>query len=162
MSELTVRAMTPAEFVTFRAETIRGYSAENVEAGNWTPDEAEERATKATNSLLPQGLETPGVLLLKAENSDGVDIGHVWVALERSPGSGLGAWIYDIRIKAEHQGNGYGRALLRAAEKETAKHGVRAMGLNVFGSNLVARSLYESAGYSITSMHMHKELPPYI
>lgn len=31
-------------------------------------------------------------------------------------------------------------------------------GLNVFGTNTVARRLYESSGYQITSMNMRKEL----
>lgn len=33
------------------------------------------------------------------------------------------------------------------------------IGLNVFGSNTLARNLYEAAGYQVTSMHMQKELP---
>ncbi len=33
-------------------------------------------------------------------------------------------------------------------------------GLDVFGDNLLARRLYESAGYDIASLHMHKQLSP--
>ena len=161
MDNLNVRPMTATEFDAFRSETIRGYAAEHVRAGNWTAEEAETRAEAETDSLLPQGVDTPGILLLIAENADSVAIGLVWVALERQVGSGLGAWIYDIRIEPEQQGKGYGRALLRAAEQETARHGVPSIGLNVFGSNMVARSLYESAGYQVTSIKMHKELPPH-
>jgi GNAT superfamily N-acetyltransferase len=57
-----------------------------------------------------------------------------------------------------HQGKGYGRALLQAAEQQAARHGSKAIGLNVFGTNTVARRLYESSGYQITSMNMRKEL----
>lgn len=47
-----------------------------------------------------------------------------------------------------------------AAEQETVRHGASAIGLNVFGWNSAARSLYEKAGYQIMSMHMHKGLSP--
>ena len=45
-------------------------------------------------------------------------------------------------------------------EEEAARHRVGAIGLNVFGSNAVARGLYASAGYEITAMNMRKELVP--
>jgi hypothetical protein len=37
---------------------------------------------------------------------------------------------------------------------------VKAIGLNVFGPNTVARTLYESAGYQVASLQMHKALSP--
>ena len=96
------------------------------------------------------------MLVLMAGTSGGDTVGLVWVALDRPrPGE---AWIYDIEVNPEHRGKGYGRALLVAAEQEAAKHGSKAIGLNVFGANAVARTLYESSGYQITSMNMRKEL----
>lgn len=86
-------------------------------------------------------------------------IGHVWVTLQRQHGSGGGAWIYDIEVEPEQRGKGFGRALLMAAEEETARHGISKIGLNVFGSNMIARSLYESAGYEVSSTQMTKKLP---
>jgi len=50
------------------------------------------------------------------------------------------AWVYAWR-------EGYGRALLQAAEREVKMRGV-------------ARHLYDSSGYEITSLHMRKELAP--
>jgi len=153
-----VRPMTSTELETLRSRLDREYAAQHVRAGNWTADEAEARAAEETDQLLPQGVDTPGMLLLTAETTDGDEIGYVWVALERRHGSG--AWIYDIEIVPEQQGKGYGRALLRAAEQETARLGVNSIGLNVFGPNTVARRLYESAGYEVSSLQMHKELLP--
>ena len=110
MDMLTVRPMTSSEFEAFRSRTDREYAAEQVLAGSWTAEEADALSAKLTDELLPQGVDTP-------------------------------------------------RMLLRAAELETVRHGVRAIGLNVFGPNSIARNLYESAGYQVTSMRMHKELP---
>ena len=127
-------------------------------AGNWTADEAEARSAEQTAELLPQGVETPGMLLLMAETAGGEPVGHLWVALERRRGF-PGAWIYAIEIAPDQRGKGYGRALLLAAEQATARRGVGTIGLNVFGPNTAARNLYESAGYEIASLQMHKELP---
>jgi ribosomal protein S18 acetylase RimI-like enzyme len=158
MPELHLRTMTPREFAIFRTRLVRDYAAEHVRAGNWSVEESEILAAEQTDHLLPLGLDTPGILLLVAETPEGDPVGHVWVALDRRPGSGGGAWIYDIEVASDRRGQGYGRALLQAAENETARRGVSAIGLNVFGSNAVARRLYESSGYGVTTMQLRKEL----
>ena len=158
MQEIHTRPMTQAEFDAIRARMAKEYAAEHVAAGDWRPDEAEARAEQETDSLLPHGVATSGMLMLVAESPGGDFIGFVWVALERRPGGGGGAWIYDIEVRPEHRGKGCGRALLAAAEQEVASHGTDSIGLNVFGGNVVARSLYESAGDDVTAMQMKKPL----
>ena len=155
MDRLQLRSMTGAEFETYRARLVPEYAASHVRAGNWTPGEAETLAARQVDDLLPAGPDTPGMLLLVASTSGGEPVGVVWVALDRRPGE---AWIYDIEVNAEHRGKGYGRALLEAAEQEAARHGSKAIGLNVFGPNTVARRLYESSGYEITAINMRKDL----
>ena len=152
--------MTPAEFEAIRNRMVQEYAAEHVAAGNWSAEDAERRATEDTRALLPQGVETPGMLMLVAETSGAEVVGRVWLALERQPGSGGGAWIYDIEVALEHRGQGFGRALLAAAEDEAARRGVDSIGLNVFGTNTVAQSLYRSAGYDVAAMQLHKKLGP--
>ena len=154
MDELRLRAMTAEEFADYRGRTIRYYAAEQVRAGNWPSAQAEELAATATDELLPAGVETPGMLLLVAELHGVGAIGLVWVELEQELTAG--AWIYDIQIAPEHRGHGYGRVLLRAAEREVQKRGVNAISLNVFGGNPIALSLYESAGYELTQAKMRK------
>lgn len=150
--------MTSTELESLRERMTREYAAEHVAAGSWTPETAEARAAEEMDQLLPHGVNTPGVRILMAETRDGDPIGHLWLALEKQPGMGGGAWIYDIEILSDFRGRGFGRALLAAAEAEAASHGVDSIGLNVFGSNLRARKLYESAGYGISSMQLRKEL----
>jgi ribosomal protein S18 acetylase RimI-like enzyme len=132
------------------------YAGEHIRAGNWSPDRAEELAAKQTDDLLPDGVHTHGMLLLAAETSSAGLIGMVWVALEHERAGS--AWIYDIEIVAEQRGHGYGRSLLRAVEREVEQRAGKSIGLNVFGGNAVARHLYESSGYEITSLHMRKTL----
>jgi ribosomal protein S18 acetylase RimI-like enzyme len=96
------------------------------------------------------------MLLLMAENGEGEQVGNVWIALDR-PRRGA-AWLYYIEVSPGQRGKGYGRTLLNAAEEAAAQHGITAMGLNVFGTNAVARRLYESSGYQVASLVMQKPL----
>ena len=155
MDRLQLRSMTVAEFETYRARLVPEYAAAHVRAGDWTAEQAEALAAREIDNLLPSGPDSPGMLLLVASTAGGGPVGLVWVALDRRPGE---AWIYDIEVNAEHRGQGYGRALLEAAEQEAARRGSKGIGLNVFGPNTVARRLYESSGYEITAINMRKDL----
>jgi ribosomal protein S18 acetylase RimI-like enzyme len=148
--------MTTAEFAALRDRLIPGYAADKIRAGEWPEDQAEALAAKQTAELLPEGPDTPGMLLLTADDPEGQPVGLVWVALDQ-PREGE-AWIYYIEVNPEHRGQGHGRALLQAAEQQAVRHGATQIGLNVFGGNTVARNLYESSGYRTTQITMRKEL----
>jgi ribosomal protein S18 acetylase RimI-like enzyme len=156
VTALRLRPMTSAEFNIWRARILPGYAAAHVRAGVWSAGEADSRAAKLIGNLLPVGVETPGMLLLSAETPDGSSVGMVWLVLDRPrPGA---VWIHNIEIFSDHRGKGYGRELLEAAEQHSMKHGAEEIGLNVFGGNTVASSLYESSGYEISSLQMRKRL----
>lgn len=156
MEQIRLRPMTAAEFVTYRARLIPDYAAHHVQAGDWDPGQAETLAARHLDDLLPAGPQTGGMFLLVAENSTGERVGQVWIALDRPrPGD---AWIYDIEVSSGQRGKGYGRALLQAAETQAGQRAAKAIGLHVFGANAVARKLYESSGYQVTSLVMRKPL----
>jgi ribosomal protein S18 acetylase RimI-like enzyme len=155
VGDFQIRAMTSEEFVAYRRRAIGNYAAEHVRAGNWSPDGAERRAEKESDELLPRGVDTPGMVLLVGETT-GEAVGLVWVG--PAPQGRAGWWVYDIEVVSEQRGRGYGRALLEAAEREVRARGGDALGLNVFGGNVVARQLYESAGYEVAATLMRKTL----
>lgn len=157
-AEVIVRKMTPAEFTAFHAHAIVEYAAAHTSVGNWSEAEALEKSTQAINELLPQGENTEQTLVLTALDSESKAIGYLWIVLQRRGGAPGEAWIYDIELYEEFRGKGYGRALLEVAEKEAKSHGVKKLGLNVFGNNSIARSLYDSAGYETTAIQMMKDL----
>jgi ribosomal protein S18 acetylase RimI-like enzyme len=157
LEELVLRRMTAAEFSAYRAWVIPQRAEAKVSVGDWAADEALELASKEVDELLPTGVDTPGMLLLTAHTPDGETLGMLWVGLDR-PDQRDSAWIYYIKIEPQHRGKGYGRALLRRAEGLAARRGARAVGLNTFGSNTVARSLYESSGYEAVLIAMRKGL----
>lgn len=158
MTELTLRPMSDAEYERFYSKAIREYAADNVEAGNWPQEDSINLSTKAFDEFLPQGRDTPKVLILSADNLEGENVGYFWIGLERNGSPSGGAWIYDIEVAESQRGKGFGKALLQAAEEVTARNGVTKLGLNVFGANAIARKLYESAGYSMTQIQMSKQL----
>jgi len=158
MIELSLRKMSPTEFEVFRAHVIKEYAKAHISVGNWSEVEAQERAINAVNELLPDGEETDQALVLTATNAEGDSVGYLWIGLQRRGGAPGEAWIYDIEIYERYRGKGYGRALVLLAEEEVRKRGVKKLGLNVFGNNIIAKNLYDSVGYRVTSTQMIKDL----
>ncbi len=148
--------MSSAEFAEFRLGVIKTYAADRVPAGDWDPRVAEELATTETDDLLPDGVDTRGMLLFIAEGQDHTAVGSVWVALEHPRLNG--AWIYFIEIAADYRNHGYGRALLASVEAEVGRRGIPSIGLSVFSFNQDARRLYESSGYETATVQMRKAL----
>ncbi len=159
MSEVTLRSMTPAEFAAWQHQIAEAYAEEQVSVGNWPAEQAYERALASNAESLPQGLQTPGMVMLMGVRSGGEVIGRVWIGLTHPRGTPDCAFLYDIEVDAEHRGQGLGRALLEAAERAVAERGVGALELNVFGTNTAALALYEFAGYRVTTQQMRKRLP---
>ena len=158
MSPVTLRPMTDAEFAEFRSATARAFADELVATGGWSPEEALERALEGSAELLPQGRETPGMLLLTAVLDDGAPVGRLWLGLTHPRGTPDCAFVYDIEVAEGHRGGGLGRALLAAGEDVVRSHGVPAVELNVFGDNARAIGLYASAGYRVVTQQMRKDL----
>lgn len=158
MPELQLRPMTDSEFDEWRLALARAYAEEQVASGNWSSDEAVDRALADNAALLPEGRATEGMLLLTAVRPDGDAIGRVWLGLEHPRGTADCAFLYDIEVEEPHRGQGYGRALLAAAEDVVRSHGVTSLELNVFGGNAAAIALYRSAGYDVVQQQMRTTL----
>ncbi|WP_414652803.1 GNAT family acetyltransferase [Hansschlegelia sp.] len=56
-------------------------------------------------------------------------------------------WVYYLAVDPEHQGRGFGRAMMEAAERWLAARGVWKLQLLVRGDNAAARGFYEALGY---------------
>lgn len=158
MPAVNVRPMTEAEFDEWRPALARAYAEEQIAAGNWRPDDAMELARDGNAALLPQGLATPGMLLLVGVLEDGTPIGRLWIGLRHPRGVPGCAFVYDIEVDEEHRGTGHGRVLLAAGEAVARSHGAWSLELNVFGGNTRAIALYSTAGYRVVSQQMRKEL----
>lgn len=150
--------MTAAEYDAFAAEGVANYAAEKVASGQWSAEEASAQAAQAFASLLPQGPATPDNHLFTVRDvGDGAAVGVVWFAIQPRANHRI-AYLYEIRLGAEHQGRGLGEATMRALEAEVAGRGLAGIGLHVFGHNARARALYEKLGYAATNVVMYKPL----
>ncbi len=139
MPEMTVRAMTDAEFTEWQDVLARAYADDQVQAGNWAPEEALDRAREDSAARLPRGLDTPGMLLLTGVRPDGEPVGRIWLALEHPRGTADCAFLLDIEVDEAHRGRGHGRALLAAAEDAAWSRGLSALELDVLGSSSSSR-----------------------
>lgn len=158
MTTVTVRTMTPVEFDEWQTAIAEEYARDQTAAGRWPADGAVERARDENMARLPQGLDTPRMLLLRGVDAEGIPIGRAWVGLDHPRGAPDLAFLYDIEVLASRRGSGLGRALLAAVEQATADAGAGALELNVFGTNAAGIRLYESAGYEVSTQQMRKSL----
>ncbi|WP_149085603.1 MULTISPECIES: GNAT family N-acetyltransferase [Microbacterium] len=158
MAGVTVRTMTADEFDEWMGEVARAYAHEQVAAGRWPADGAMERARSDNARMLPQGPNTPRMLVLRGLDAGGRAIGRAWVGLDHPRGAPGVAFLYDIEVEAGRRGEGLGRGLLAAVEGAARAAGATALELNVFGGNRPAIRMYETAGYEVVTQQMRKPL----
>jgi GNAT superfamily N-acetyltransferase len=140
---LTGRPMTDAEFADWRAETIRGYAADMTESGSMPPEEAAARAAAQTDQLLPNGVSTANHTFLCLCAGEEV-VATNWIGHHYGPAV---SWVYGVEVHEGFRGKGYGRAAMVLGERAALDAGDTRLGLNVFGHNHVAISLYNAMGY---------------
>ncbi|MEU6046462.1 GNAT family N-acetyltransferase [Streptomyces griseus] len=153
---LTSRAMSEEEFAAWRQEALLAYAQDWIDRGV-EPEQARRKSEADHAAHLPDGLATEGVrfdVLVYA----GEVVGHVWVALRELPPGGPAGFVFDVEVREEHRGRGYGRALMLLAEDTTRACGADRLGLHVFASNTPALRLYESLGYTTTRYNLAKAL----
>lgn len=158
MSGLAVRTMTDVEFHQWQDDMAVAYAEEQVASGRWDNAGAVGRARAVTEQFLPDGQQTPRMLLLQSvRTGSGESVGRAWVGLDHPQGVAHTAFLYHIEIFASLRGQGLGAELLAAVELTARTLGATAMELNVFGRNDVANRLYASGGYDVTSQQMRKQ-----
>jgi ribosomal protein S18 acetylase RimI-like enzyme len=143
----------PAHIERTRAEYARDIEAH----GGLDRAEAEDKARRDVDAAFPGGRPAKGHSLRVIETlASGEPIGRLHYA-ERPPGSGK-AWLYDIAIDEQMRGHGLGREAMLVFEDELRQAGFQQIGLNVFGGNEAARSLYRSLGYREAAVEMTKDM----
>ena len=131
------------------------YIAERIKAGE-NPDAAATVSEVQFAQLFPDGSPAEGQYVMNVIADESV-VGTLWMG---RPFSGdADTWfIFDIEIAKDARGRGYGRAAMEAAEEWTRERGGTRVALNVFGPNLIARSLYDSLGYEVLATSMFKDV----
>ena len=149
----TLLPMSGPEFDLFLERSIPEYAEDKVRAGNWTEAESLERSRKEFEELLPQGLNTSDNFLYTLYNDDKEVLGMIWIKVDQ-----LSAFIYEVYIEEKFRGKGNGKSIMLLLEEKAREMGLKTLKLHVFGSNHVARRLYETVGYETTNVNMSKTL----
>ena len=133
------------------------YVNDRIGAGE-DPDAARRNAASQHEQLFAEGRPAEGQHVMNIVDGERV-VGTMWLGRPFSGASDTW-YVFDIEVAEGSRGQGFGRAAMLAAEEWTREHGGARLGLNVFGPNVVARSLYESLGYQVLTTAMFKDVGP--
>lgn len=152
MIQLEVKS--PTDFKSWMAASWDSYYQDLLDAGT-TPGDAQRNLIRQKETLFVGDELVEGHYVFNVMDDD-VVVGVLWIADKLDPVA-RDWYIYDIEVNEEFRGHGYGRLTMQAAEEFAESHGAKRMGLNVFGPNTVARSLYESMDYKVLAVGMYKD-----
>ncbi|BBH69399.1 putative N-acetyltransferase YycN [Actinoplanes sp. OR16] len=155
MIEVRLQPMTEDEYVSWRAEAEAHY-ARSVEATGRSSRDAARQAAETYARLLPGERDTPGNHFWYAYDGD-LRVGFLWIVVTEATGSAL---VHNVAVDEDKRRQGYGRAIMLAAERWCAESGLTRLGLHVFAHNTGARALYEQLGFAETGRNMAKDLTP--
>ena len=148
--------MTQPEYEAFVKRAIPEYAADNVRAGYWSESEALEKSRAGYEKLLPKGLQTENHFLYTLYHEDDA-VGMIWIRADLQSPIKSG-FIFELYVAEKFRGKGYGKQAMLLIEEKARELGLESLGLHVFAVNKVARNLYESVGYEVSSLNMTKKL----
>lgn len=149
--------MTQSEYDGYYPTALRHLAEEMAKGRGVTSDKMMEAAKKSFETLLPAGnINVPDQYLYNIL-ADEQKIGILWFGLKKNQPLPE-VFIWDIIIKPENRGKGYGKLAMAALEEKVKGLGISRIALNVFGHNKTARKLYELLGYETVSSTMMKTI----
>jgi ribosomal protein S18 acetylase RimI-like enzyme len=152
---VTLQPMSPEAIAPWLEQSKADFVADRIDAGE-DPETARLTTDTMSDALFPEGMPAPGqFVFVVTENA--VPVGSLWLGLTLNGPPDVW-WVWSVEIEVSARGHGIGRQTMRLAEEFARARGATRVDLNVFGNNTVARGLYESLGYRISTIHMSKEL----
>jgi ribosomal protein S18 acetylase RimI-like enzyme len=155
MKKVELRELAENQLPPYFEELWEKFRSELIQAG-FSPEYADENVEHFKNDIMPDGKLSAGhfIFYIYSENQM---VGQLWLASKVRDGKR--EWsIFDIETFAQFRGQGFGRAIMLAAEEYVRAAGGDAISLSVFGNNAVARNLYESLDYQPLRIGMKKSL----
>ncbi len=146
--------MSITDYQDYLTYATHAYAQDKIQAGTWSPAEAQTLAAESFQRLLPDGPNTPDHYVFSLMQ-EGIDqpIGILWIHAQDQK-----AFIYDFEINSAYRGQGYGKAALKVAEQWAHTQGIREIGLHVFAHNQSAYHLYKKMGYLETDISMVRQI----
>jgi ribosomal protein S18 acetylase RimI-like enzyme len=136
-----------AEEMELYLERVTYMLAETTEASKEVKEEwdaAMKTASETMKLVLPEGVATTGHTFAVVEDAEkGGKVAVLWVAML----DGEKSFCYNIEVEEGMRGRGLGKKSLVIWEVIAAGQGATSMGLNVYGTNIVALKLYQGAAF---------------
>ncbi|WP_198171047.1 GNAT family N-acetyltransferase [Actinoplanes awajinensis] len=151
MADVRLEPMTEDQYQPWRAEAEVHYADSLVGSGQ-SAEAAASTAADTYAQLLPSEQATPGHHFWYAYAGER-RVGFLWVKVTRET-----AFVYNVAVEQDVRRQGYGRAIMLAAERWCHANGLTRIGLHVFAHNAGARALYEQLGFHETGRNLAKEL----
>ena len=151
MTEVRLEPMTQDQYKPWRAEAEAHY-ARSAAASGQSAQDAARTAADVYARLLPDEYATPDHHFWYAYDGDR-RVGFLWIHVTRGT-----AMVHNVAVEPDLRRQGYGRAIMLAAERWCHDNGLTRIGLQVFAHNSGARALYEQLGFSETARIMAKDL----
>jgi ribosomal protein S18 acetylase RimI-like enzyme len=155
LTVVSLQPLAPEELSDWLAVTREEYMSQRVASGG-DPSTSALMADERLARLFPGGQPASGQHVYRIMR-DHDQVGSIWIG-EGPDGPSESWWVWSIEVDEIARGRGFGREAMVLAEGEARRYGATRMGLNVFGSNHVARALYERLGYETTAVQMQKFL----
>lgn len=152
-----LKPMNEKELNEYLGHSLKKFALEQVKAGNWKEEEAEQNARAQFEQLFPEGLSTKEHILFSVHH-EGEPIGILWVYIQ-DKNQEKQAYIYDIELDEDQRGKGLGKATMLALEEYAKSENIKQIRLHVFAHNQRAIALYKKVGYEMTNHQMLKRLP---
>ena len=143
---MTIRELLDSdgsEYRTLRLRALREHPAAFASSYELNRD----RPVEAFADRLRKTSDSPDAFILGCF-AEGSLVGTIGLQREEGLKRMHWAWIFGMHVAVEHQGKGYGRALLGAAlERARQMPGLELVSLRVERTNEPAKGLYASAGF---------------
>jgi ribosomal protein S18 acetylase RimI-like enzyme len=152
------RPMHEDEYPDYLAYFIPDYAQEIASNYRLSVDASQVRAEQEIAKTLPNGVKTPGQILLClmmcCEQTE-QHIGYIWYQPDTVMRT---VFICDFHIFSAYQGQGLGKKALSAFEQNLQQQGFEQVRLRVAGDNTRARHVYEASGFGVTGINMSKTI----
>lgn len=153
---MRLRPMLEHEYPAYLEYFIPEYAEEIASNYRLSLDDSRARAKQEMAEYLPEGIHTPGqvlVCLCTEINSTEQHVGYLWY----KPDSLLRTvFIYDFHIFGHHQGQDLAKKALSVFEQGLQAQNFTEIKLRVAGDNPRAQHVYQASGFGITGINMSK------
>ncbi len=148
--------MTQDEYDQFMEISMESFSQDQITAGQWTAESAQENITKLRQKILPDNLQTKDHYFYSIKSEEKI-VGGLWLMMDMEENQRF-LFVTDIEIYPEHRRKGYATEAFLAMEEIVKRLGLDTIILHVFKHNHKAREMYKKLGYQGEDTKMVKKI----